>query len=510
MLSISLAGVAVCTWVSFRLGLGLATVGFLYLTIVLLTAIHRGFWAATSVSLAAVTCLNYFFVDPIFTFRVNSFEDCAALCAFELTALVVSRLSQISKQRAAEALAERRESERLYQTARRILLFGASGEPAGQLTSVIREIFQLDAVILFDSVTVSTHTSGAAPKGAEESTRSAYLVDRNHFDPNTRSWFCALHLDARPMGGLALCGGAISSLAASALGSLCATALERARSIERECHLEAARESEQLRAAVLDALGHEFKTPLTTIWTASSGLLELGGLSGLQYELVTVIDEQSQKLHDLSSRLLTTAKLDRGDFEPRCTAVLGSNLVRSVIGSLGSGEARERIRLAGCSREKPAWADSKLLTAALTQLLDNAIKYSTPGSPIEIGFDSSGERAIISVCSHGTVIPPSERERIFERFCRAHATADGPAGTGLGLSIVKRIAEAHQGRVWVESESARGTVFFLSLPVAREGLARDGMADDEQHSDLAAGVNRLGSHARLSRKTSDHRRRARS
>jgi two-component system sensor histidine kinase KdpD len=473
VLGISLAAVAFCTWLSFRLGLELATVGFLYLVIVLLTAVYHGFWAATSVSLAAVTCLNYFFVDPVFTLRVNSFEDIVALCAFEFTALVVSRLSHMSRQRAAEALAERHESDRLHRTARRILLFGASGQPAGPLTSVIREIFDLDGVILFDAMSVTTHISGAPPQGAEERTRSAYLRDRTAFDPETRSWYCVLHADARPTGGLALCGGALSSLAAHALGSLCATALERARSVERECRAEAARQGEQLRAAVLDALGHEFKTPVTAIWTASSGLLELGGLSELQYELVALIDEQSKILNDLASRLLTTAKLDHGDFQPRCTPVLCSTIVHSIIRSLGPREAMERIRVLTSSNEAPSWADSKLLAAALTQLLDNAIKYSTPRSPIEVGFDSSDGRTIVSICSHGTLIPPSDRERIFERFYRVHATEDGPAGTGLGLSIVKRIAEAHQGRVWVESEPARGTRFFLALPVARPGPAND-------------------------------------
>ncbi|HUA19974.1 MAG TPA: ATP-binding protein [Bryobacteraceae bacterium] len=479
---VSLAGVAACTWVSFRLGLGLATVGFLYLVIVLLTAVYSGFRVATIVSLAAVTCLNYFFVDPIFTFRVNSLEDFVALCSFELTALVVSRLSHLSKQRAAEALTGRRESERLYRTARRIMLFGPV-ELGPALTAAVREIFELDAVILFDAMSVTTHRSGAAPGGAEERTRSAYLTGRNDFDPATGSWYCTLHAEARPMGGLALCGGAMSRLAAHALASLCASALNRAQSVERECRAEAARQGEQLRSAVLDALGHEFKTPVTTIWTASSGLLALGGLSELQNELVTLIDEQSKKLNDLSSRLLTTARLDRGDFQPRCEPILCSNLIHSVIRALGSGEALERIQVEASSSEERAWADPKLLAAALAQLLDNAMKYSTPASTIQVDCDGREGRTVISVRSQGAIIPPSDRERIFERFYRAYATEDGPAGTGLGLSIVKRIALAHEGRVWVESEPARGTVFFLALPAAPKS------ADDDDSEGLRAGAD---------------------
>jgi len=470
ILCLSLAGVAAATWLSFRLGLGLATTGFLFLTIVVLTAIRGGFWISTAASLAAAGCLNYFFVAPLFTFRVDSLEDWVALCAFEFTALVVSRLSNASTQRAAEALAQRRDSERLYQTSRRILSFAASPDPGRLLTSVIREVFELDAVILLDSTAASTHISGTAPAGAAERARSAYLLDSNEFDPGTRSWYCVLRLDARPVGGLALCGGAISSLVASAVGSLCATALERARSADRECRAEASRQSEQLRAAVLDALGHEFKTPVTAIWTASSALLEMGGLSDLQNELITLIDDQSKKLNDLASRLLTTAKLDRGDFRPLLKPTLCSSVVQSVIRGLDSREASERIRISAPSGEEPALADSKLLAAALTQLLDNALKYSTPGSAIEVACESSDGTATVSVRSHGVVIPPSERERIFERFYRSLPSEDGPPGTGLGLSVVKRIAEAHHGRVWVESEPVRGTVFYLALPRAPKNI----------------------------------------
>lgn len=478
----ALSAVAVCTWLSFRLGLELATVGFLYLVIVVVTALSCGFWTATAVSLAAGTCLNYFFVDPVFTFRVNSFEDCVALCTFEFTALVVSRLSDMSKRRAAEALAERRDSERLYQTSRGILLFDASGEPSGLLTSLIRETFELDAVLLFDAMSVRTHVCGTAPEGAEERTRAAYFLDKTEFDPDTNSWYCTLYLGARPMGGLALCGGAISSLVASGLVTLCATALERARCIERECRAEAARQSEQLRAAVLDALGHEFKTPVTTIWTASSGLLEMGSLSELQKELLTLIDEQAQKLNDLASRLLTTAKLDRGDFQPLCRPVLLSSVVRSVIRGIGSREAMDRIGVTSPAVEPPASVDSRLVAAALTQLLDNALKYSLPASQIEIVLEAKDGKAVLSVRNHGRVIPPSDRERIFDRFYRGCVSEDGPAGTGLGLSIVKRIAEAHHGRVWVESD-ASGTAFFLALPLARTGLAIDKQVCD---SDSAA------------------------
>ena len=469
-LAVSLASVAFCTWFAFRLELGLATAGFLYLVLVVLVAAYGGFWIATAASLVAVGCLDYYFVPPLFRFTVNSPEDWAALCAFEYTALVVSRLSHTANVKRTEAYAERRDSERLYQTARRILLFDRSRDPGSPLTSLIFEAFALDSVVLFDAASTRLYTAGCSSLQMEEHARGAYCSDANQFHSHTLTWSCVVRLDARPIGGVALRGGVISPLVATSLASLCAIAMERSRSLERECRAEAARETEQLRAAVLDALGHDFKTPVTTIWAASSGLLAVNGLSDTQTELLTVIEEQSKKLNDLSSRLLGTARLDSAHLEPQRKPLLLSRVANAAIQGVESIQARARFRVSSSAQEAPVLADRKLILAALSQLLDNAVKYSTPDSPIEICLGGNNAEATLSVRNQGVAIQPSDRERIFERFYRAHASEHGPAGTGLGLSIVKRIVESHHGRVWVESDAARGTAFSIALPLASEPI----------------------------------------
>ena len=112
-------------------------------------------------------------------------------------------------------------------------------------------------------------------------------------------------------------------------------------------------------------------------------------------------------------------------------------------------------------------ADDKLMTSALGQIVDNALKYSTPGSPIDIGIEASDAEAVLKVRNQGLVIAPADRERIFERFYRAPGTQHRPGGIGLGLSIVKKIVDAHHGRVWVESAQDSGTLFPIALPKAR-------------------------------------------
>src|SRR5450432_1184045 len=147
---LALAGVGAGTWVSFRFGQSFAFTGFLFLVLVVLAAMYGGFLQATVVSVAAVACLNYFFVPPLFSF-VNSPANWVALGAFEFTALVISRLSLRAQLRALEAIAGQRDMERLYETSRRILLLDSSREAGQPIATLIREVFALQAVQLFDA-----------------------------------------------------------------------------------------------------------------------------------------------------------------------------------------------------------------------------------------------------------------------------------------------------------------------------------------------------------------------
>ncbi|HEV2497954.1 MAG TPA: ATP-binding protein [Terriglobia bacterium] len=463
-LCLCLAATALCTWLAFHEGLNLASSGFLYLVFVVLAAVYGGFWQATATSIFAVACLDLFFVPPQFTFTVSDPRNWAALGAFEFTALVVSQLSHHAQIKASEAIAERRDTERLYQISRQVLLLDRSREPGPWIPSLVCEAFGLGGAVLFDAISATTHASGTLPTGAEERTREAYYSNADRFDADMAAWFCVLRLGARPVGGLGLCGCKMSPLVATALASLSAIAIERKRSFEREFHAEAAREAEQLRTAVLDALAHEFKTPLATILTASSGLLAAGSLSPSQAELAALIEEEAGEMNGLASNLLRAAKLDGVDFKPKREPILLSSLIDPAIKILQTEFAAGRFRVIVSRDEAVVMIDRKLIITALAQILENAIKYSVPESPIDVEVKLKDAEVIVSVQNQGQGIAPTDRERIFERFYRGRGTEQRPPGTGLGLSIVKRIVEAHHGRVWVEGNQDRGTTFSLALP----------------------------------------------
>jgi len=477
-----LASVAVfaLTWICFRLELNLASAGFLYLVCVVLAAVHGGFWQATWVSVISVACLDYFFDDPIFSFSVERVSNWVELGAFEFTALVVSQLSTRAHLRELDAIAERRETERLYQTARRILLFDRPCDPGDLVTSLIREIFELDAVILFDAPSGKVYqanrqpainnTSGVSPTAAQ-ATKNTYILDSDTFDSTTSSWFCALRLGVRPVGSLALCGASFGKLTATALASLAAISLEQSRTLDKQYHAEAARQAEQLRAAVLDSLAHQFKTPLTVIRTASSGLPAAGGLTPLQTDLVSLIDQEARKLNDLASRLVGAPQLDSPEFAPQPEPLLLSRLMRIAIQELDRQTAIDRFHFAVPAQEPPVFADRELILTALAQLVDNAVKYSDEDSPIDVGIAAKEAAVVLTVRSKGLVVAAADRERIFERFYRAPEAQGSSTGTGLGLSIVKTIATDHQGHVWADGEPGYGTVFSFSLPVVPGGSA---------------------------------------
>ncbi len=278
--------VLLAAYLGVRLQVNFSTTGFLDLLVVVLVAMFSGFWEATVTSLAALTCLNYFFVPPVYTFYIADPQNWVALITFQSTALLVSRLSIQMEKQARTAIQERRGMEKLYELSRRTLLMNPQQSPRVQIVSQIRDVVQVDAVALFDTTRAHLDASGSTDPDMETSARDTYLEDRNQDHPAACTWRRVLRPGTRARGAIVLRGVELNPLMADAIASLTALALERARSFEKQSHAEAARQSEQLRTAVLDALAHAFKTPLTAIRIVSSGLLEAGGLDPAQEDLI--------------------------------------------------------------------------------------------------------------------------------------------------------------------------------------------------------------------------------
>ncbi|HZC44577.1 MAG TPA: ATP-binding protein, partial [Acidobacteriaceae bacterium] len=255
----------------------------------------------------------------------------------------------------------------------------------------------------------------------------------------------------------------------SAIACLVAITFDRYHSHANVSRTESARQTEQMRTTVLDSLAHAYKTPLTAIRAASTGLNEMGNLTPAQLELVELIDEQSEALNELTTRLLKTARLEAHDLTLRKETVAVAPLIEDVVASFRSELANTPVNIAVPREDISICCDRDLVTALLTQYLDNAGKYSRTGSPITIQVAERPGEIIFSVHNIGPVIKRADRERIFDRYFRCASSASKVSGTGIGLSVAKRAAQAHGGDVWLTSDHERGTTFFASLQVAPKG-----------------------------------------
>jgi two-component system sensor histidine kinase KdpD len=462
------AAIAASTLVAYKLHLPLSTAGFIYLLVVVGVALAYGIWQATFVSLIAVSCLNYFFIPPIFTFEVADERDWVALVSFQICALLVSRLSSREQRMARDANYQRIQMKKLYELSRGILLFDLHSPPGPQLVQLIRRTFYADDVAIFDADIARLDHEGTWTLEEQQIARAAYFSDRNEDDRDIRTTQRVIRIGSSLIGAIAI-RGEVDPLIANAVASLAAIAFERHRSYKKEALAENAKQAEQLRAAVLDALAHAFKTPLTVICTASSGLQEMGTLDKTEAELAELINQEAVNLNQLCTRLLQTAKLEASSVTLHTEPVILSKLVKDVVAELAATLKGHTVELSIQERDTPLQGDRELLMMILTQYLDNAAKYSAPETPIDVTVRESSSELLLSVRNRGSLIQMQDRERVFERFYRGSDAKARVPGTGVGLSIVKKAAEAHQGHVWVISGEEEGTTFFLSMPKLQVG-----------------------------------------
>lgn len=448
------------------------TAGFAYLLGVLAIASAWGLVEATVGSIVAVLCYNFFFLPPVGTFTIADPKNWVALLTFLITAIVASKLSDRAKRRTAEALERQRDMERLYALSRAILLTDASGVAARQITHQISQIFEVPSVALYERGTGEIHYSGPEDlAGVRDKLREAALQGTFFHDEQTRTLVTAVRLGGEPIGSLALRNAHLSETALQALTNLVAIALERVRSQESASRAEAARQSEELKSTLLDAIAHDFQTPLTSIKAAATTLLsgvDAGRPAGAseQRELLAVVDEEADRMSRLVTEAIRTSQIEAGtltlDRRPHRVAEIIADAARE---SRGAAE-RCRVQIDGTTSAPELNVDADLIELALRQVIENALAHSPPGSPITIRAAPSGENLVISVSDQGPGIPRPEQEHLFDKFYRGSVPRYHGAGSGMGLAIARAILRSHGGDVVLESSTAQGSEFRLLVPLA--------------------------------------------
>jgi two-component system sensor histidine kinase KdpD len=467
--------VGLVTATCYALRLDLTVTGFLYLIIVVLQSLIGNVVSSAIVSVIADLCLNFFFTPPLFSFRVSDSSDLWALIAFLLTGLVITRLT--TKVRREMQVSERHRSEMklLYELSQRLFALDPREEMLPKSIALFRTVFGLRAACLYDGMNAEPHSDGDSQTGLADRTRAVYISRQNSDDAVAGVFIRTLRISGNTMGAIGLEGLHDAELTAGPLAELAAAMLERVRVFRDASLADATAQAEVFRGAILDALAHEFKTPLATIVTAAGGLRETGGLRPEQLELAEMAEMEASRLGLLTSRLLRIARLDREEVKPQLEL---TDLAELVTHLADQYEERWTDRKLSLSKDVPVaevLADRELLRLAVRQLLDNACKYSHSGAVVKIGIAEQYEVVTVRVWNSGNPLPVNERTRIFERFYRGTEARQVAPGSGLGLYVARKIIQAHGGSLDLESDDtpkSEGVSFRLTIPIAKSDSDR--------------------------------------
>jgi two-component system sensor histidine kinase KdpD len=446
------------------------TTGFFYLVVILMIAATWGLLESTIASVAAMLCFNYFFFPPVGTLTIADPQNWVALFAFLATSLTASQLSARAKRRTQEAVARQREMERLYSLSRGLLLTDPTQPTPNQMVQNIAKAFEFPAVVLYDrsSNQIYRAAEGELP-GIDMKLREATMRSTSFRDQKGNFTIVPIRLGGQPIGSVAIQDCSLSDAALQSVLNLVAIGLERALSQESVNRAEIARRSEELKSTLLDALAHEFKTPLTSIKAATTGLLTepTDELPQHQRELVSIADEGADRLSKLVSDAIQLARIEGGKFRLNRGAHFASSLIAAALRQIKPFMDGREIKVSAPEDMPPVWVDAELIEMVISHLLDNALKYSPSDAAISTEAGLADGRMIICVSDQGPGITEEEQRKIFEKFYRGAAQRN-LKGSGMGLSIAREIIDAHGEKIWVTSQLGGGSRFCFSLPIAKE------------------------------------------
>jgi two-component system sensor histidine kinase KdpD len=441
------------------------TVALTFLISVLIVSAVWGLRYALFTAFVAAAAFNYFFLPPTGTFTISDTQNWIALVALLTTAVIASELSDRARRQTDEAIGRRRELERLYSFSQQLLTADNVLQLLNAVPHHVVESFGVSAAVVYVPDKGNIYRSGIElPELDVDQLKSIIARGEPIVDSARNLSYTPLKMGVRTVGAIGVAGN-LSRQTLAAMGSLIAIAVERANAVETLARSEGAREGERLRSAILDSVTHEFRTPLTSIKASITSLLSTAGLSpDDRQELMTVINEESDRLNRLVGEAAEVAQLESHEFQLDLQECRMLDLVQAAVAevkqSLGKHPMEIRV-----PEEITARLDADRVKEVLVQLLENAAKYAAPESPIRITAEVKAANLEVSVADQGAGIDDMEQVLIFDKFYRGKNQRYRVQGTGMGLAIARAIVEAHGGKIGVTSQLGCGSVFYFLLPV---------------------------------------------
>ncbi len=444
------------------------TVALSFLLFILFLSTRWGLRYAVVTSFAAAASYNFFFLPPVHTFTISDPQNLVALVALLVTAVVSSRMSELARTESRQALVRQSELEVLYSLSRGLM---QTDELSALTTSVpfaVASACRARCAIFYLLQGDRTYRDGAdwaRPLGPSE---LRALANASAVSQNTETQECIIPLrtGVRPRGVLLLSGVQLSIPTLEAVGGLVSVSLDRARAVEEVTRAEAAKESERLRTMMMDSITHEFRSPLTAIKVSISTLRTTSLADAGSSELLEIIEEETDRLDRLVAQSVEMAQLDTLEVSMSLSPQSLPDLIERALQAEALSLADHPVKITLPPTLAMVESDPEWLTKLLRNLLENAAKYSRPGTPIFVSAENRGELVACSVADRGIGIETSEQAHVFDKFYRSRERAPNISGTGMGLAICRAIAKAHDGTIEVTSQVGQGSVFTFTVRAA--------------------------------------------
>jgi len=470
-------------------GLGVVSptiVALTYLLVVLFAASSTTLTVAIATSAAAMLSLNFFFMAPVGTFTIADPQNWVALIAFLVVAVVASHLSSTARARTDEAVERRNEVARLFDVSRDVLLTTDTQEANVAVARHVARRFDLPVVAIAMPAEQGgwqlAHGGAEQPDIPTDRLEQAWASVRGtlEFDARTRTYGGHRRLDSsfgqlalvpvrigiRPVGLVALGGRPVEPGTADAIAGLIAIAIERARFLDERRAAELARQRADLSSALLAALGHDLRTPLTAIRVAVGNTQDRSLPGAVREEQAALALSQIDHLARLLQEILDMARIETHAVPVERQWVTAADVVEAAAAHAGSALGRHRLAV-DADDTIGVKVDPRLTSAALAHLLENAARYSPEGTTVTVHGAVTGVGLRLSVTDQGPGLRDEELERLFEPFVRGRAARGATTGTGLGLAITRGLLAAEGGRVWAERTPDAGARFTIEVPAQR-------------------------------------------
>lgn len=483
---IAAIGVGVATGLGFiiDLWLPLPNISVAFLVAVMLIAMRLGRGAAVFASVASFLSFNFFFTEPRFSFAISDSQNILTIVFFLIAAIIVSNLASRVQVQVDATKTSARRTANLYEFSRKIAAGATRDDVLWAVVHHVAATIRGKSLILLPDEGRLAIAAGYPPED-ELSDKDAGAADwtwangrpsgRGSTTLPAADWlFLPLKTARGPIGvlGMQMAGQELlapeDSRLLETLADQAAVAIERTILV---ADVEAARlaaETDRLRSALLSSLSHDLRTPLVSILGAASSLINYGdALEGKdRRELAGTIQDEAERLNRFVQNLLDMTKLGSGALKPNADWADLNDIVRAAVDRSGKLLKGRQVKIDIDAGMPLLCLDSILMEQVFFNLLDNACKYSPPGSQVIIWARTGKDQALIEICDQGAGIPEADRERVFDMFYRVEATDKQTAGTGLGLAICRGIVEAHGGTIKAEPGlHGAGTCIVIHLPL---------------------------------------------